>query len=651
LVMNRPKSILQIYDLSHDLATGMSNKSRWMILDSARKSLCKPWSNPMIWSGFDLVTRVRLLGLIAPQTPSQPSIPRSVFMTRLLSHGVCDTLVFNASSGRFGSPAESAKPLLPRKSIPVAKDGGRASASPLGVPGFLRYRAAAETLAGRDAEERKDEHWMRIALIIPMNDSTAEKSFYDYRFYRDFLFSKKYISYLLAIPTLISLTQKHHEIRVFDENIEKIDFSWKPDIVGISVRTMFAKRAYSISETYRKMGVKTVLGGIHPSMCPDEAIEHCDSIVIGEAEEVWPTLLQDAEEGHLQRVYNAGRFAELKSFAMPSRSLLSQDNYLVDIVQTSKGCPFDCEFCSVHAFDGQQIRHRTVVQVIEDVQSINRSSTTYKKNHAVLFADDNIISNKKYAKELFLALKPYNLNWSCQASINISQEDELLELMRDSGCGAVFIGFESISDENLSAMHKRVNQRYDYSEAINKIQSYGILVQSSFIVGYDFDSPATLAELSAFIQESNLLMPLINILTPFPGTRLFNRLEEEGRIRHKDWSQYDTKHVVFSPLRMSPEELLAGYRSVVKAAYSFDSILSKLEHYWKIDFWKRSNQLDPVKFTYRCLFAIRLATLLLSGSRDRSRFVIKILPKVFDKRVRISTILTLMAYNDFAYSL
>jgi len=499
--------------------------------------------------------------------------------------------------------------------------------------------------------KREDKDWMRIALIIPMNGSTAEKSFYDYGFYRDFLFSKKYISYLLAIPTLISLTQKHHEIRVFDENIEEIDYSWKADIVGISARTMFANRAYSISETYRKMGVKTVLGGIHPSMCPDEAIEHCDSIVIGEAEEVWPTLLQDAEDGHLRKIYNADRFAELNLFPTPNRSMLSKQKYLSDIVQTSKGCPFDCEFCSVHVFDGQRIRNRAIDQVIEDVKSINRSSVKYKKKHAVFFADDNIIANKKYARELFLALKPYHINWMCQASINISQEDELMELMRDSGCGAVFIGFESISEDNLVAMHKRVNQRHDYSEAIRKIQSYGILVHSSFIVGYDFDSPETLAELSAFIEESNLLMPLINILTPFPGTRLFKRLEEEGRIRHKDWSQYDSKHVVFSPLRMSPEELLAGYQSVVRTAYSFDSIFRKLEHYWKIDFWKRSNQFDPVKFTYRCLFAIRLATLLLSGNRDRSRFIIKILPKIFDQRVRISTILTLMAYNDFAYSL
>jgi radical SAM superfamily enzyme YgiQ (UPF0313 family) len=146
-------------------------------------------------------------------------------------------------------------------------------------------------------------------------------------------------------------------------------------------------------------------------------------------------------------------------------------------------------------------------------------------------------------------------------------------------------------------------------------------------------------------------MPLINILTPFPGTRLFERLEEEGRIFHKDWRKYDTKYVVFSPSKMSPEELLEGYRKVVREVYSFESILKKLNHYWDIDFWKRSNESDPVKFKYRLIFAIRLFTLLFSGNMDRSRFILKIFPKVFEKRVRISTILALMAYNDFADSL
>jgi radical SAM superfamily enzyme YgiQ (UPF0313 family) len=414
---------------------------------------------------------------------------------------------------------------------------------------------------------------------------------------------------------------------------------------------MFAQRAYSISETFRKSGAKTILGGIHPSMCPEESLQHCDSVVIGEAENTWGQLLEDAENGRLKTQYRADGFADLKTAPVPVRTLLKKDKYLSDIVQTAKGCPFHCEFCSVHAFDGQKIRTRTVEQVIREIEEIKGSGAKYKKKSSIFFADDNIIANRKFSRELFRALKPYDINWMCQASINISREPELLELMRESGCGAIFIGFESLSQEALSGMQKGINQRYDYLEAIRTIQSYGILVHSSFILGSDSDSKASFDELIEFIQESHLLMPLINILTPFPGTRLFERLEEEGRIFHKDWRKYDTKYVVFSPSKMSPEELLEGYRKVVREVYSFESILKKLNHYWDIDFWKRSNESDPVKFKYRLIFAIRLVTLLFSGNMDRSRFILKIFPKVFEKRVRISTILALMAYNDFADSL
>ncbi|GAH48074.1 unnamed protein product, partial [marine sediment metagenome] len=275
---------------------------------------------------------------------------------------------------------------------------------------------------------------------------------------------------------LISLTRSEHQIRVFDENIEEIDYDWDADLVGISVRTMFAKRAYNISETYRKRGVKTVLGGIHPSMCTEEALQHCDSVVVGEAEHVWHTLLQDAQAGKLKRFYNAGKLADLTCSPIPIRFMLSTERYLSDIVQTTKGCPFNCEFCSVHAFDGQRIRNKTIEQVIQEIKDIKRRGARYKKKNAVFFADDNIIANKKFARELFVALRPYNINWMCQASIDISKDDELLRLMRDSGCGGILIGFESTSKNNLARMHKAINQRYNYVEVVRKIQSYGIFV-------------------------------------------------------------------------------------------------------------------------------------------------------------------------------
>ena len=199
---------------------------------------------------------------------------------------------------------------------------------------------------------------MKIVLVIPKNSSESGKSFYDYEFFSRFLLSRKYFSYLLAIPTLVSLTPPEHEIRVFDENIEDIDYSWDADLAGISVRTMFSKRAYGIARTFRNRGVTTVLGGIHPSMCTKEALEYCDSVVVGEAEEIWHDLLADAQNGSLKRIYKAKKKADLTAVPLPDRSALSRERYFSDIVQTTKGCPFHCEFCSVYAFDGNRIRNK-----------------------------------------------------------------------------------------------------------------------------------------------------------------------------------------------------------------------------------------------------------------------------------------------------
>ncbi|MBI2413694.1 MAG: B12-binding domain-containing radical SAM protein [Deltaproteobacteria bacterium] len=488
---------------------------------------------------------------------------------------------------------------------------------------------------------------MKIALIIPKNSTGTEKSFYDYRFFSKFLLSKKYFSYLLAIPTLASLTPPVHEVKVFDENIEDIDYGWPADLVGISVRTMFAKRAYEISGKFREKGVKTVLGGIHPSMCPDEALEHADAVVVGEAEGVWKDVLEDAEKGALKRRYESGKKTDLKASPPPERSVLSREKYFSDVVQTTKGCPFQCEFCSVYAFDGKTIRSKTVEQLVSEVSALNKDAGYKRKS--IFFADDNIIADRNFARSLFRALKPLNLNWSCQASINLAQDEEMLTLMKDAGCGAVLIGFESVSPKNLSQMDKKVNMRLDYMEAIKKIQSHGILVHGSFIVGYDFDTEESFDELAKFIEDSRLLMPLVNILTPFPGTELFKRFEKEGRITHKDWSKYDAKTVVFRPARLSPEALKEGYRRVIRKIYSFDSIYRKLDHYWAKDFWRRSNEIDPIKFKYRLLFALRLSSMLFSANLPRSLFILKLLPRLFDSRVRVSTILTLMAYNDYAW--
>ena len=492
---------------------------------------------------------------------------------------------------------------------------------------------------------------MRIALVIPGSGAKGAKSFYDYDFHSTFLLSRKYVSCLLAIPTLAALTPAEHEVRIFDENVEEIDYGWPADLVGISVMTMFAPRAYEICAEYRGRGARTVLGGIHPSMLPEEALNHADSVVVGEAEQIWSVVLQDACNNKLERIYRADRLVDLTCSPAPDRSALSRSRYFTDSIQTTKGCPFSCEFCSVHAFDGQRIRHKSVEQVVREIRNIQASPSRYKRKKAVFFTDDNLIADIKFARELVDALEPLEINWMCQASMNVAQDDDLLGRMRRSGCGAVFIGFETISPENLGQMHKAVNRRHDYAQVIQAIQSHGMLVQASFILGYDSDTSESFDELVEFVRQHHLFAPVFNILTPFPGTKLFERLKADGRILHEDWSRYDTRHVVFSPVCMSPEELANGYRKVVQEVYSFASIAERLRHYWRIDFWKEHNKLDPVKLKYRLLFATRLLTLLASADTRRSAFIASMLLRVFDPRVRVSSILALMAYNDFAFSL
>ena len=492
---------------------------------------------------------------------------------------------------------------------------------------------------------------MKIALIVPKTCPEGQNSFYDYAFYSKFLLSRKYISCLLAIPTLAALTPSEHEVRVFDENIEAIDYDWPADLAALSVMTMFAPRAYEICARYRARNVRTVLGGIHPSMVPEEALQYCDSVVIGEAEQTWPSLLQDVRRGRLERRYRADGPADLTCSPTPDRTLLARPRYFSENVQTTKGCPFSCEFCSVHAFDGQRIRHKTVEQVVREINDVQSSPSRYKRKKAVFFADDNLVADMRFARELIKALEPLQINWMCQASVNVGQDDELLRQMRRSGCGAIFIGFESISSEALGQMHKTVNKRHDYARVIGAIQSHGMPVQPSFILGYDSDTTETFDQLIDFVQHHHLFAPVFNILTPFPGTKLFQRLDSQNRILHRDWSQYDTRHVVFQPSRMSPDELLAGYRRVVQDVYSFESIFERLRHYWRIDFWHEHNRLDAVRLKYRLLFALRLCTLLATPNAQRAGFIARILPRVFDRRVRVSSILAQMAYNDFAYSL
>jgi len=373
----------------------------------------------------------------------------------------------------------------------------------------------------------------------------------------------------LSLTTLAALTDEDWDVSIVDETVESLDFSTLPDLVAISVMTPLAKRAYEIADIYRDKNVPVVLGGIHPTMMQNEAGEHADAVVIGEAEENWPEVLSDFKLGELKPFYRAKNFSSLEHLRNPRRDLLNGKAYFFsNTIQTTRGCPFDCEFCSVTSFYGRTYRVRPVKDVIDEMG--------HMEGGFIFFVDDNIVGKPDYAKDLFRALAPMNVRWFSQASLSIAKDRELLDLAQKSGCMGLFIGFESLSQECLKAMGKTTNLVKEYRDAVEMIHDHGIGIQGSFIFGTDQDDPSVFSDVLRFIERAHIEAVLFSVLTPFPGTRIQQTLLKEDRILHTDWEKYDMNHVVFRPKKMTPKQLQEGFNWTYKRLYGYGSILKRL---------------------------------------------------------------------------
>ena len=373
----------------------------------------------------------------------------------------------------------------------------------------------------------------------------------------------------LALTSLAALTNDAWDVAIIDENVQPIDFNNLPDLVAISIMTPLARRGYEIADAYRAKGVTVILGGIHPTMMPDEAALHADAIVMGEAETTWPQVLDDFSKQALKPVYRPDGFCDLDLLPVPRRDLLQRKAYFfINTIQTTRGCPFDCEFCSVTSFYGRTYRTRRVQDIVAELDQTGGGFT--------FFVDDNIVGKPGYAKELFKALIPLKLKWFSQASLSIVKDPELLELAQQSGCAGLFIGFESLSQESLKAMGKSVNQVTEYRHAIQAIHDHGIGIQGSFIFGNDEDDTSIFSDVLRFIEKTGLEAALFSILTPFPGTKIHQTLAHAQRILHTHWDAYDMNHVVFQPKQMTPEQLQQGFNWAYKRLYSYRSIIKRL---------------------------------------------------------------------------
>jgi len=402
---------------------------------------------------------------------------------------------------------------------------------------------------------------------------------------------------------IAALTPKDMEIEIIDENIENIDFNKDVDLVGITTMTASIPRAYEIADIFREKGIPVVLGGIHATVLPEESAQHADAVVIGEAEGSWEKLIQDLREGGKQaltKFYQNPQRPDPSKIPIPERGLVKNKGYLLSrFLQLSRGCPFDCHFCSVSKFFGKKYRFRPVKKVIEEIKGmIGKSLGT----RFLGFLDDNIVGNIAYARELFKALIPYNLLWVGQSSINITRHEDVLELAAASGCKGLFIGFESISEASLGEINKSHNKIKFYEKAIKKIHQFGIAIEGAFIFGFDHDDKSIFRKTVKFIEKVKLDVIQFTILTPLPGTKLHEKLEKEGRIIDRDWSNYDLAHAVFQPKLMTPQELKEGFDWAYRRIYSSSSIFKRLTGLFRGGRWKYLGPLLTLNLGYRGIF-------------------------------------------------
>jgi radical SAM superfamily enzyme YgiQ (UPF0313 family) len=374
----------------------------------------------------------------------------------------------------------------------------------------------------------------------------------------------------LAPATLAGLTPRDREteIRFYDDRTEDIPFDEPTDLVALSVETYTAKRSYQIASEYRRRGVPVVMGGFHPTLVPEEASDYAESIIIGEAEGVWPRVIDDFRNGRLQRAYKQARRPPLSDLRL-DRSIFAGKRYLpVGLVEAGRGCHFRCEFCAIQSYFSNTQTRRPIDDILDEVKRIEKP--------LIFFVDDNITSNMEQAKEFFRALIPLKIRWVSQASINAAHDEEFLRLIKESGCQGLLIGFETLNPETLRRMRKTFNMMHGgYEKALANLRRHGIRLYVTFILGYDEDNRDTLEETLAFAERHRFYIVAFNHLTPFPGTPLYDRLQREGRLLYERWwldPAYRYGMVPFTPRGMTAEEVKQRCIDARQRFYSFGSI-------------------------------------------------------------------------------
>lgn len=407
---------------------------------------------------------------------------------------------------------------------------------------------------------------MRIALISPKGPL--------YR-HRGGMFRKSLRYQPLTLTTLAALIPAELGAvpTLIDEGIQDVPEDLSADLIGMTVITGSSARAYELAARYRARGIPVVLGGPHVTLMPDEAAQHADAICVGYAEDTWPQLLRDFANGRMQRIYRQAEDFSLNRPDMPfaRRELFDSGNFLTQAVfEATRSCGHDCEFCVAPAAWGRKQYQKPVEWVVEDIRRVGA--------RRLLFIDLNLVSDVRYAKELFRSLIPLNVQWYGLSTVLIAHDRELMELMARSGCRGLLLGLETVTRASLSDAGKRFNSSVSYRGLIADLHQLGIAVQGCFVFGLDHDTPDVFDNTVEFAIEAGVDLPRFAVLTPFPGTPLHRRLEAEGRILTRDWDLYDGQHVVFQPKCMTVQDLAYGHERAWKAVYRWSAIARRL---WK----------------------------------------------------------------------
>lgn len=415
---------------------------------------------------------------------------------------------------------------------------------------------------------------MKIVLISPKGPLYRHKGG---------IFKKSLRYQPLTLTTLAALIPEGigADVRLIDESIQMIPNDLDADIVGMTVITGTAARSYELAERFRQQGIFVVLGGPHVTLVPDEAADHADAVFIGYAEQTWPQFLWDFKENKPKNRYEQDQTFTLENSPFPRRELFDRHSFLTQAVfEATRSCVHKCDFCVAPSAWGSRQYQHPIDWVIDDIKRMGEKK--------IIFVDLNLVSDKAYAAELFTRLIPLNVHWFGLSTVLIAHDEPLMELMARSGCKGLLLGLETVSESSLKDAHKQFNASVNYYELIRKLHTLGISIQGCFVFGHDHDSETIFEETVEFVLQTGIDLPRYAVLTPFPGTPLYRKLQDEGRIMTRNWELYDGQHVVFEPKGMSAEALLQGHEWAWKKTYSYSHIARRL--------WKAKN-FQPLALT------------------------------------------------------